>query len=781
MRVRPSDVPPAAPTLLKVARNAPDALAQTVVESPHTRAPADVEKALPAADPSAAARIRLLAIATVARFHGADLHHTDLDAKDRATPTPAELVEWVRRGGLWAKATRLNWKHLVTMELPGPVVLLLKDGSAVLLLANDSKRGVILVRHSRLGPGDGPVALDEPTLRKISHCDTILIRTERAASAAEAPFDFGWVANLVKLEHRALRDVGLASLVLSLLTVLPAMMVMAVIDQVVVHQSMSTLVLLSLLVGSALLAETLLGYARRQLILVAGARVDAKLNLHVFHRILRLPLDYFERNQAGTVWSMTGPQISKIREFLTGKLLATMLDLVTLLVLLPIMFYLQPALSAMVLGCAGLIAGSIILFMKPMSHRVKRWIDAETGKSSIMVETLHGIRTVKSLALEQQQCERWDARVAEAAQAKIEAGRMTNLAQMVITPLEGFMQRGVLLVGAYMALTNDGSVAVGGLVAFMMLSGRVAQPLASLAKLMENIEEVRTATSLAASVLNQRPESADPTAGLRMFFEGTIAFRNVGYRYPGAANPALEGVSFNVPRGSVLGVVGRSGSGKSTLTRLLQGIARDYSGLVSIDGIDIKDVNLTHLRRNLGVVLQENFLFRGTVRENILAGRQGLTFTDAVRAARLAGASEFIEKLPNGYETFIEEGSPNLSGGQRQRLAIARALVHDPRILILDEATSALDPESEALVNANLASIARGRTMLIVSHRLSSLVDCDQILVLDQGRVLDVGPHQTLLSRCETYRQLWLRQNRHMGVNADPHGQSRPILQNGGV
>ncbi len=597
----------------------------------------------------------------------------------------------------------------------------------------------------------------------------------------EAPFDFGWVANLVKLEHRALRDVGLASLVLSLLTVLPAMMVMAVIDQVVVHQSMSTLVLLSLLVGSALLAETLLGYARRQLILVAGARVDAKLNLHVFHRILRLPLDYFERNQAGTVWSMTGPQISKIREFLTGKLLATMLDLVTLLVLLPIMFYLQPALSAMVLGCAGLIAGSIILFMKPMSHRVKRWIDAETGKSSIMVETLHGIRTVKSLALEQQQCERWDARVAEAAQAKIEAGRMTNLAQMVITPLEGFMQRGVLLVGAYMALTNDGSVAVGGLVAFMMLSGRVAQPLASLAKLMENIEEVRTATSLAASVLNQRPESADPTAGLRMFFEGTIAFRNVGYRYPGAANPALEGVSFNVPRGSVLGVVGRSGSGKSTLTRLLQGIARDYSGLVSIDGIDIKDVNLTHLRRNLGVVLQENFLFRGTVRENILAGRQGLTFTDAVRAARLAGASEFIEKLPNGYETFIEEGSPNLSGGQRQRLAIARALVHDPRILILDEATSALDPESEALVNANLASIARGRTMLIVSHRLSSLVDCDQILVLDQGRVLDVGPHQTLLSRCETYRQLWLRQNRHMAVNADPHGQSRPILQNGGV
>ncbi len=293
---------------------------------------------------------------------------------------------------------------------------------------------------------------------------------------------------------------------LSILTVLPALMVMTVIDQVVTHQSLSTLVMMSLLVGVALLSETLLGYARRQLILIVGARVDAKLNLHVFQRLLRLPLDYFERNQAGYVWSMTGLQISKIREFLTGKLLTTMLDLVTLVVLLPILFVLQPVLSWMVLLAAGLIAGIIVAFMKPMSRRVKRFIDAETAKSSVMVETLHGIRTVKSLALEPQQKERWDARVAEATQAKIAAGRFANLPQMLITPIEGFMQRGVLLVGAYITLVDPGTVAVGGLVAFMMLSARVAQPLASLAKLMEDIGEVRTATILAASVLNQRPE-----------------------------------------------------------------------------------------------------------------------------------------------------------------------------------------------------------------------------------------------------------------------------------
>jgi ATP-binding cassette subfamily B protein len=212
---------------------------------------------------------------------------------------------------------------------------------------------------------------------------------------------------------------------------------------------------------------------------------------------------------------------------------------------------------------------------------------------------------------------------------------------------------------------------------------------------------------------------------------------------------------------TTVGLVGRSGSGKSTITRLLQGINRDYKGFVKMDGVDLRDVDLRHLRQSLGVVLQDNFLFRGSIRENIIAGRPGLTLAHAVQAARLAGAEEFIERMPNGFETYIEEGSPNLSGGQRQRLAIARALITDPRILILDEATSALDPESEAVVNANLQRIGAGRTMVIVSHRMSSLLNCDQILVLDQGKIQDCGPHSVLVERCAIYRQLWNQQNRH--------------------
>jgi ATP-binding cassette, subfamily B, bacterial HlyB/CyaB len=263
---------------------------------------------------------------------------------------------------------------------------------------------------------------------------------------------------------------------------------------------------------------------------------------------------------------------------------------------------------------------------------------------------------------------------------------------------------------------------------------------------------------------------------MRPKFAGALTFKDVTFTYVGTRAPALDRLSFAVPAGTMLGVVGRSGSGKSTMVRLLQGINRDYSGFLKIDGVDIREIDLRHLRASLGVVLQDNFLFRGSIRDNIVAGRPGLVSADVVRAARLAGAEEFIERMPGGYDACVEEGSPNLSGGQKQRLAIARALITDPRILILDEATSALDPESEALVNANLVRIASGRTMVIASHRLSSLIRCDQIVVLEDGRLEDIAPHRMLLERCALYRQLWAQQNRHLDSQGSSHAALAPTL-----
>src|SRR6202795_2807873 len=341
------------------------------------------------------------------------------------------------------------------------------------------------------------------------------------------------------------------------------------------------------------------------------------------------------------------------------------------------------------------------------------------------------------------------------------------------------MVMGTMLFGAYLAMNDPSGYMVGGLFAFMMLSGRVAQPLVGLARLVEDYEEVGAAIGEAGSVLNRPLELDAPSGGLRPKFIGGISFQDVTFTYIATKTPALDRVSFSAPAGTILGIVGRSGSGKSTIARLLQGINRDYAGFVKIDGADLRELNLRHLRQSLGVVLQDNFLFRGSIRDNIIAGRPGLTLTDAVNAARLAGAEEFIERMPNGYETYIEEGSPNLSGGQKQRLAIARALIHDPRILLLDEATSALDPESEAVVSANLLRIASGRTMIIVSHRLSSLTDCDQILVMDEGKVVDVAPHAVLLERCVIYRRLWEQQNRHTERQGPRHAIAAPRLVQG--
>ena len=729
-----------------------------------------------AADPAAyALETRLLAVDQVARFHHMEVDRALLRIPAGEQPTPATLVRWVRDGGLWSKAVRLKWAALMKVESASPIILLLNDGSAAILATADAARNVVWLRDPRAPSGELPVAVDELRLSQVWTGEALLIRSEREQTDETAPFTIGWLAKLVWIEKLILRDVLVASFVLSILAILPPLVVMAVIDKVLTHHSVSTLIMIAGFITIMLLYEAVIGYTRREMIAVIAARVDAKLSLHVFRRLLGLPLDFFEKEQAGVITHHL-LQVNKVRDFLTGKMVQVALDLITLVVLLPVLFILQPMLTWLVLICGGGIALVVMLFLSPISRAVALYIQAETQKSSVLIESIHGIRTVKSLALEPQQRELWDKRTALATQRKLSSMRIANWPQTIISPIEGFMSRGVLLIGVAIALGSPDAIDTGSLIAFMMLSGRVASPLGGIARIMEDFQEVRVSVALAASVLNNKPESANPGAGLRPAIAGAVSFSKVTYSYPGTKSKALDDITFSIPAGTMLGLVGRSGSGKSTITRLLQGITRDYEGFVKLDSTDMREINLGHMRRSFGVVLQENFLFRGTIRENILAGRPGLTLSDAVRAARLSGAEEFIERMPDGYETWIEEGSPNLSGGQRQRLAIARALIHDPKLLILDEATSALDPESEALVNANLQRIAANRTMVIVSHRLSSLTDCDQILVLDRGRVVDIGPHLQLLETCSIYRQLWLQQNRHLETGGAPRGGAPAVM-----
>ena len=726
---------------------------------------------------------RLLAVVAVARHHGIDLDAADYRPREGETvPSPASLAVWARAQGLHARTNKLRWKALFrligTSKPPAPIVLLFQDGTAGLVVGADPVRNVVWIRDPRHPSNEFATAVDEFRLRQSWDGEALLVRRTRGESEADKPFTFSWLLGLVLNERRSLRDVCVASITISALTIVPPLLVMTVVDRVVVHHSVSTLVLLSVILLIVTVYETLLGYARRELVQVVSTRVDARLNLHVFDRLLALPLDYFEKNPAGQI-NYRIAQVWKVREFLTGKLMGTFLDMFTLVILIPFLFWMEPTLAWIVLVCAGLITGVILLFLPALRRVVGKLTLAESLKGSTMVETVHGIRTVKSLALEPQRRTEWDERTAEAGRLKLQAGRLANWPQTLINPIESFIQRGVIMVGAYIALNDSTGIAVGGLVAFMMLGARVTQPLVGLAKLIEDLEDVRASVAQVAMVLNNPSETSAMQGGMRPRLSGAVTFEDLTFTYPGAKLPALDKVSFEIPEGTMLGVVGRSGSGKSTLMRLLQGINRDYSGFLKLDGNEMREINLTHLRRSFGVVLQDNFLFRGTVRDNITAGRPGLTLDDVVRAARLAGAEEFIERLPAGYDTWIEEGSANLSGGQRQRLAIARAVIANPKLMILDEATSALDPESEALVNANLVRLSKGRTMVVVSHRLSSLVECDQILVLDKGMVVDMAPHRTLLERCAIYRLLWAQQNRHMDNGPGRGGQFVPVLAQG--
>ena len=591
--------------------------------------------------------------------------------------------------------------------------------------------------------------------------EVVLIKRNYEITDETKPFSLGLVAALIFRERWIVRDVTICALMLGFLALTPIMFWRLLSDKVLYYHAYNTFVVLCVAMAVLIAFEAIFSWFRQFLILHLTTRVDVKLATYVFEKLLNLPIDFFERTQVGKV-SHDVHQLWKIRTFLMGQLFGTVLDCTVLIFFLPIMFFFSPIMTLIVLAICGLIVIWLIAMLPTYRRKSMAVEAAEAERGALLVQTIHGIRTVKSLALDARHRHLWDVNTAGVAKLRFAQGMTANLIQTVVRPLDHLALSGSFAVGVYLALSTNDPVYIGALFAFLLLTQRVVGPLMQMAQLVNQYDEARIAVAVVGALVNQPAEEGRSGQGVRTPLQGQVEFANVTFRYKGAASPALEKLSFEVPAGTTLGIVGRSGSGKTTVTRLLQRLHSDYEGLIKVDGIDVREYDVDHLRRSLGVVLQENFLFRGTIRENIMAAKSDATFDEVVRAARLAGAEEFIDKLPRGYDTFVYEGSPNLSGGQRQRLAIARALIVNPRILILDEATSALDAESEAIVNANISRIAHGRTLIVVSHRLSNLVSANAIMVLERGQVHDIGRHDELLQRCDIYSDLWHQQNRHV-------------------
>jgi len=710
-------------------------------------------------------RSGLACLVIVARHSGVHLsvpqltHDNVLTGKEVST---AQLLKCAQSAGLKAKVAHLTWDGLSHLKKAIPAIVTLKNGASMVLLrlAGGSDDARVVLQDPNAAD-DAVLVIDQVRFEEAWSGDVILVKRNYEISDESQPFSIGLITALIFRERWIVRDVAICAVVLSFLALTPIIFWRLLSDKVIYFKAYNTFFVVCFAMVVLVIFEAVFAYVRQFLIVHLTTRVDVKLGTYMFDKLLNLPIDFFERTQTGKI-SYDLNQMWRIRTFLMGQLFGTVLDSTTLLVFLPVMFFFSPTMTLIVLAACALMVLWIVAMLPAYRRKTSAVEAAESERGAHLIQTIHGIRTVKSLALDARQRHLWDVMTARVAKLRFAEGMLGNLIQAGVRPLERFAVSGSYAVGVYLALSTNDPVYIGALFAFLMLSQRVSGPLLQMAKLINQYDEARIAVAIVGRLVNQPAEEGRSGHGVRAPIEGHVQFLNVTFKYAGASAPALQDITIDVPKGMTLGIMGRSGSGKTTITRLLQRLHSNYEGLIKIDGIDVREYDVDHLRRSLGVVLQENFLFSGTIRENITAGKIDATFDEVVRAARLAGAEEFIERLPRGYETHIYEGSPNLSGGQRQRLAIARALIVDPRILILDEATSALDADSEAIVNANIARIAQGRTMIIVSHRLSSLVSADAILVLEQGAVQDIGRHEELLARCDIYSNLWHQQTSYV-------------------
>jgi len=703
----------------------------------------------------------LQCLALVARHHRVDLSPErlvhDYAVGDQPVST-RQLLRMAKDAGLRASQTKLTWARLFQLGEAFPVLAELGNGNWVVIAsATAGPDGQIIQVLDPLSSRAELLSLTEDQFSRSWPGTVVLIKRDYRLSDEDQPFGWRWFFPEIVRQRALFRDVALAAIVLYALGLTTPIFFQLVIDKVLVHQSYATLTVLTVGIGISILFDAVFTFLRRYLLLYASNKIDIRMATRTFGHLLNLPIALFEQTSAGvTVKHMQ--QTARIREFLTGRLFMTLLDGISLLVFVPILLLYSVKLTLVVLGFAALVGLVVALLVGPFQRRLQTLYKVEGDRQALLVETVHGMRTVKSLALEPRQRRVWDDKTAESISVRFRVDKISTVAQAMTGMLEKLMNVAIIALGALDVFS--GAMTVGVLVAFNMLAGRVSGPLVQMVTMVHEYQEVALSVRMLGEIMNQRPEQFGRGRGIRPALKGRVEFDKVTFRYGPDGPPALDDVSFTVPAGSVFGIVGKSGSGKTTVTRLIQGLYQNQQGLIRIDGYDSRELDLVHLRTSIGVVLQDNFLFRGTVRDNIAAARPDASIEEIVSAARVAGAEEFIERLPRGFESMLEENASNLSGGQKQRLAIARALIVNPTLLILDEATSALDPDSEAILRQNLSQIARGRTVIIVSHRLSTLVDADAILVVDRGKIADIGRHDQLVSRCVTYRHLWNQQTR---------------------
>lgn len=705
---------------------------------------------LPETDNAAPANSGLAALVLLLRFHGIGADEKQIRHRLGHEIGVSEMLRCAKEFKLKARCFQSDWSRL--LKTPMPAIAALHDGSFIIVgKASDDQ---ILVQNPS---SPRPTLMTRNEFESIWDGRLVLMAPRAGLLDFTHRFDITWFIGAVYKYRHLLSEVLVSSFFLQLFALVSPLFFQVVIDKVLVNRTLNTLDVLTIGLVTIALFETILGILRTYLFSHTTNRIDVELGARLFKHLLALPLSYFQARRVGDSVARVR-ELENIRNFLTSSALTLVIDLFFTFVFLAVMFLYSSLLTAIVLAAVplyfGVSAAATPLFRRRLDLKFARGAENQ----AFLVESVTGVETLKSMAVEPQMQRRWEEQLAGYVTASFRVNTLANTTSQTVQLISKLVTAAVLYFGARLVI--KGSLTIGELVAFNILAGRVSGPVLRLAQMWQDFHQARLSVERLGDILNAPTEPTfSPGRTAPPAIRGNIAIEHVTFRYRVDGPEVLRDVSLSVEAGQVIGIVGASGSGKSTLSKLIQRLYVPEAGRVLVDGIDIAGVDSSWLRRQLGVVLQENVLFNRSVRDNIALAEPGAPIERVTAAAILAGAHDFILELPEGYDTVVGERGSSLSGGQRQRIAIARALLTEPRIMVFDEATSALDYESEQIIQRNMSQMAVGRTVFIIAHRLSAVRFADRIFTLDRGCLVEEGTHDELMRRGGRYATFYRLQS----------------------
>ncbi|MCQ2754573.1 MAG: type I secretion system permease/ATPase, partial [bacterium] len=663
---------------------------------------------------------------------------------------PEEIIRIAKNKGFKVKSKNLKLCE-ISSKYPLPAILQLKDNSYIVLLALKPDENKVLT----LTPlSQHPESHTYEELQEKIKDNIIILRHKNLNS--DVKFGFKWFFNEIFKYKKIIAQVLLGSFIVQLFGLVTPLFTQVILDKVLVNRTLATLDVLAFAFIVVAIFELLLNLSRNYIFIHTTNKIDAKLGAKLFRHLFQLYYVYFENRQVGNIVARVR-ELDRIREFITDKSVSVLIDAFFSVVFLAIMFVYSRKLTFISLGFLCVIGIIYLLITPELRTRLEEKFQMGAHSNSYLVESVTGVQTVKSLAIEGSMFRKWEEKLGKYLKSSFNLAIIGNFTGSIC----GFLQKGMTIAILYLGvlLVIENKLTIGQLIAFQMFSGQFAAPMLRLVGLWNEFQQTLLAVDRIGDILNSPLDIQSDNAITLNQVKGDIKIENLSFKYNVDSPMVLKNINLEIRAGEKIGFVGRSGSGKSTIAKLIQRLYYTTEGTIFIDGIDIRNINPIWLRTNIGIVLQENYLFSGTIKDNISLPRPNMPMEGIVQVAQIAGAHEFISQLPKGYDTEVGERGSSLSGGQKQRIAIARALISNPRILIFDEATSALDYESEKIIKENMAIISKGRTTIIIAHRLSTIKDCDKIVCFDNGEIVEYGTHEELLKLDGYYKKLYQAQS----------------------